>query len=83
MYIGTSLVVQQLRLWASTAGGRGSIAGQGTKIPHAVQYGQNVKQNKTTYIKCKYAEKLKVIAFLKDIAHKQSPKESWCSYIIN
>ena len=45
MYIGTSLIVQQLRLQASTAGGRGSTSGQGTKIPEAVQYGQNVKQN--------------------------------------
>ena len=32
---GTSLVVQWLKLRASTAGGTGSIPGQGTKIPHA------------------------------------------------
>ena len=32
---GTSLVVQWLRLRASTAGGEGSIPGPGTKIPHA------------------------------------------------
>ena len=31
----TSLPVQWLRLWASTAGGTGSIPGWGTKIPHA------------------------------------------------
>ena len=31
----TSLVVQWLRLRASTAGGLGSIPGQGTKTPHA------------------------------------------------
>ena len=30
----TSLVVQWLRLHASTAGGTGSIPGQGAKIPH-------------------------------------------------
>ena len=30
---GTSLVVQRLRLWASTAGGMGLIPGPGTKIP--------------------------------------------------
>ena len=32
---GTSLVVQWLRLRASTAGGTGLIPGWGTKIPHA------------------------------------------------
>jgi len=32
---GTSLGVQWLRLHASTAGGVGSIPGQGTKIPYA------------------------------------------------
>ena len=32
---GTSLVAQWLRLCTSSAGGRGSILGQGTKIPHA------------------------------------------------
>ena len=35
--MGTSLVVQWLRLHASTAGGTGSIPGGGTKIPHATQ----------------------------------------------
>ena len=32
----TSLVVQWLRLRASTAGGTGSVPGWGTKISHAV-----------------------------------------------
>ena len=36
---GTSLVVQWLRLRASTAGGMGSIPGQGTKILHAMRRG--------------------------------------------
>ena len=40
MALGTFLVVQWLRLHASTAEGLGSIPGQGTKIPHAVWYGQ-------------------------------------------
>ena len=43
IYGGTSLVVQWLRLRASTAGGTGSIPGQGTKIPHAVPHGQKRK----------------------------------------
>ena len=34
---GTSLVVQWLRLCASTAGGTGSIPGWGAKILHASQ----------------------------------------------
>ena len=34
---GTSLVVQLLSLQASTAGGTGSISGQGSKIPHAAE----------------------------------------------
>ena len=40
---GNSLVVQWLRLHASTAGGAGSIPGRGTKIPHAARYGQKKK----------------------------------------
>ena len=38
--MGTSLVVQWLRLHVPTAGGMGSILGQGTKIPHASWFGQ-------------------------------------------
>ena len=34
--LGNSLVVQWLELHASTAGGKGLIPGQGTKIPQAV-----------------------------------------------
>ena len=40
---GTSLVVQGLRLCASTAGDTGSIPGQGTKILHYMQCGQKKK----------------------------------------
>ena len=36
----TSLAIQWLRLWASTAGGMGSIPGWETKIAHAVWGGQ-------------------------------------------
>ena len=42
-HFGTSLAVPWLRLRASNAwgvGGAGSIPGQGTKIPHAAQRGQ-------------------------------------------
>ena len=34
--LGTSLVVQWLRFHAPNTGGRGSIPGQGTRIPHAI-----------------------------------------------
>ena len=44
--IGNSLVVQCLGLHASTAGGKGSIPGQGTKIQQAVQHGQKMKKEK-------------------------------------
>ena len=44
--LGTSLAVQWLRLCASSAGGVGSIPGQGTKIPHAVLCSQKIKLKK-------------------------------------
>ena len=40
--------MQWLRLCASTAGGAGSIPGQGTKIPHAALCGQ--RKNKKAHI---------------------------------
>ena len=43
---GTSLAILWLRLHASNAGGMGSIPGQGIKIPHAVQHGQEIKKKK-------------------------------------
>ena len=48
---GNSLAVQWLGPCACTAGCTGSIPGQGTKIPHAVQQGQ--KTNKQTKNKTK------------------------------
>ena len=41
---GTSLAVQWLGLWASTAGDMGLIPGRGTKIPHAAWHGQKKKK---------------------------------------
>ena len=46
---GTSLVVQCLRLHACNAGCLGSIPGQQTKIPYAVQCGQNKKRGPQNY----------------------------------
>ena len=39
---GTSQAVQWLRLHTSTAGGTGSVPGQGTKILHPVPGGQKI-----------------------------------------
>ena len=44
--LGTSLAVQWLRCWTSTAGGMCSIPGQGTKIPHALQPEKEKKNKK-------------------------------------
>ena len=41
--IGTSLAVQWLKLHASTAGGTGSIPGQGTVIPNATWQPKKIK----------------------------------------
>ena len=41
---GTSLVVQCLRFHVSTAGGMGSIPGQGTKILQVTQHGTKKKK---------------------------------------
>ena len=38
------LVVQWLKLHTYTAGGMGSILGQGTKIPHVMQHGPPKKK---------------------------------------
>ena len=44
-FICTSLVVQWIRLHASTVGHVGSIPGWGTKILHAVWHSQKIKNN--------------------------------------
>ena len=48
LYLGTSLVVQGLRLCASTARGMGSSPGWGTKILHAAWSSQ--KKKKKTFV---------------------------------
>ena len=47
MGTGTSLVVQWLRLCASTAGGMGSISGKGTKILHVCTARPKKEKQKT------------------------------------
>ena len=43
---GTSLAVHWLRLWASTAGGTGSVPGWGTQIPHLMLCGAAKKKRR-------------------------------------
>ena len=47
---GSSLVVQWLRLHASTAGGPSSIPGRGTKIPQSAQHSQKQQWQKKTSV---------------------------------
>ena len=56
---GTSLVVQWLRLYASTAGGTGSIPCQGTKILHVACQGQKkkIQRHRGTYKAHAFMEK--------------------------
>ena len=42
---GASPVVQWLRLCSPNTNGMGSTPGQGTKISHAIEYGQNFLKN--------------------------------------
>ena len=44
--MGTSLVVQWLRLHGPNAGGTGLIPGRVTKIPHAPRHGQKNKKKR-------------------------------------
>ena len=41
--VGTSHVVQWLRLWAANEGKVGSIPSGGTKIPHAMRHSLKIK----------------------------------------
>ena len=50
--MGTSLVVQWLKLHDFNAGDMGLITGWGTKIPHAVQHGQKINKNQEIYYGC-------------------------------
>ena len=46
---GASLVVPWLRLCTFNSEAAGSVPGQGTRIPHAMQRGQNKKTNNKNY----------------------------------
>ena len=63
-HTGTSLAVQWLRPWASTAGGAGSIPGQGIKILCASWCGR--KKKKGSY----RAQSLCLASFRKSYVHK-------------
>ena len=78
--MGTCLAVQWLRLHASTAGGTGSIPGQGTKIPHAAWRGQkNQKANRQkNYLKMDYRPKHKMQNYkIPRRYHRRKPRWPW------
>ena len=52
LYYRISLAVQWLRLRASTAGGSGSIPGQGPKVPHAKGQSQKKKKKPPSCYNC-------------------------------
>ena len=60
--LGTSLVVQWLRLCTPTAGGVGSTPGWGTKIPHAARRGQKINKKHAKVIFKKIKETLPYVA---------------------
>ena len=73
-FYASSLAVQWLRLYASTAGGMGSVPGQGTKIFQAARQGQ--KEKKKLDIKSwKDKEETKCILLSK---RSQSEKATLC-----
>ena len=51
--LGTSLVVQWLRLCAADTGGKGSISGQRTEIPQAKQKKKKKREREKTRTKTK------------------------------
>ena len=68
MILGTSLVAHWLGLWASSAGGTGSIPGRGTKILYAGWCGQ--KNNKKRFyhsIFTKYLQKDEFLNIIEEL----------------
>ena len=73
--IGTSLADQGLRLWAYNTGGKGSIPGQGTKTPHAMQFGKKKKKIKNQDA-CRQAKLLRLCSTLGDPMDCSPPASS-------
>ena len=73
-------MVQRLRFHAANAGDAGLIRGQGTKIPHAVQRGQMIKEKKknffnSIYTPAQYLQNMKLLSSSAQTALKEnSPK---------
>ena len=73
-------MVHGLRFHAANAGDAGLIRGQGTKIPHAVQRGQMIKEKKifffnSIYTPAQYLQNMKLLSSSTQTALKEnSPK---------
>ena len=72
-------MVQGLRFHAANARDAGLIRGQGTKIPHAVQGGQMIKEKKiffnSIYTPAQYLQNMKLLSSSAQTALKEnSPK---------
>ena len=74
--IGTSLVDQGLRLWASNTGDKVSMPGQGTKIPHVVQFGKKKKKKIKNHNACREAKLLQLYSTLGDPMNCSPPGSS-------
>ena len=69
--IGTSLADQGLRLWASNTGGKGFIPGQGTKTPHAMQFGKKKKLKTRMHVdRLSYFSCVLLLEILWTVAHQ-------------
>ena len=72
----TSLLIQWLRFWASSAGGLGSIPGQGGRS-HMLQLRVHMLQRKLLHVTTKAAKKKKIVNWYMKIHLKiihNSPK---------
>ena len=80
----TSLAVEWLRLWDSTAGDTGSIPGPGTKIPHTAAWPSSLPMQKMSRLSPESLGNLLKVPSLCDMAESEgrvSAAESGCPYL--
>ena len=80
----TSLAVEWLRLWDSTAGDTGSSPGPGTKIPHTAAWPSSLPMQKMSRLSPESLGNLLKVPSLCDMAESEgrvSAAESGCPYL--